>query len=57
MWTIADAERKLDRIFTLAMRKGPQRITDGERTVVLISRAEYERLKAGSEQPPAREGD
>jgi hypothetical protein len=46
MWTVADAERKLERILVLAARKGPQKITDGERTVVVITEDEYRRMHA-----------
>ena len=55
MWTIADAEKNLDRIFTLAVRKGSQKITDGEDTVVLISRSDFDRPRA--EQDAAQKAE
>ena len=55
MWKIADAEKKLERLFRLALREGPQKITDGSDTVVLISRAEYDRLRAKRRKPPETE--
>lgn len=44
-WQLQEAKNKLSEVVKLALSKGPQLITrHGERTVVLLSYAEYERL-------------
>lgn len=46
VWQIQDAKNKLSEVITLALKKGPQLITKhGEKTVVVISYAEYEKLR------------
>ena len=45
-WQIQDAKNKLSEVIARALKQGPQLITKhGEKTVVVISYAEYERLK------------
>jgi len=48
-WQLQEAKNKLSEVVKLALSKGPQLITrHGEKTAVLLSYAEYERLcKAG----------
>lgn len=44
-WQLQDAKNKLSEVINLALSKGPQLITRrGEKTVVLLSYAEYEKL-------------
>jgi prevent-host-death family protein len=45
MWTTADARKKFEKLFERALREGPQKISDGTDTVVVLSRAEYDRLR------------
>ncbi len=52
MWTTADARRKFEKLFERALREGPQKITDGNDTVVVLSRAEYDRLRTKPRKPP-----
>ncbi|HMZ08586.1 MAG TPA: type II toxin-antitoxin system Phd/YefM family antitoxin [Anaerolineales bacterium] len=45
-WQIQDAKNKLSEVITRALKQGPQLITKhGQKTVVVISYAEYERLR------------
>lgn len=44
-WQLQDAKNKLSEVINLAISKGPQLITRrGEKTAVLLSYAEYEKL-------------
>ena len=46
VWEIQDAKNKLSEVITRALKEGPQLITrHGEKTVVVVSYAEYERLR------------
>ncbi len=46
IWQIQDAKNKLSEVITLALKQGPQLITKhGEKTVVVISYTEYEKLR------------
>jgi antitoxin Phd len=46
IWQIQDAKNKLSEVITRALKDGPQLITrHGEKTVVVVSYAEYERLR------------
>ncbi|GMV32918.1 MAG: type II toxin-antitoxin system prevent-host-death family antitoxin [Chloroflexi bacterium] len=46
VWQIQDAKNKLSEVITRALNQGPQLITKhGEKTVVVISYAEYEKLR------------
>ncbi len=46
VWQIQDAKNKLSEVIARALRQGPQLITrHGEKTVVVISYAEYEKLR------------
>jgi prevent-host-death family protein len=45
IWSTADARKKFEKLFERALREGPQKITDGNDTVVVLSRAEYDRLR------------
>ena len=46
VWQIQDAKNKLSEVITRALKEGPQLITrHGEKTVVVVSYAEYERLR------------
>ncbi|KXK12713.1 MAG: hypothetical protein UZ14_CFX002002158 [Chloroflexi bacterium OLB14] len=46
IWQIQDAKNKLSELITRAVKHGPQLITKhGEKTVVVISYSEYEKLK------------
>lgn len=49
VWQLQEAKNKLSEVIKLALSKGPQLITrHGEKTAVLLSYTEYERLcKAG----------
>lgn len=45
-WQIQDAKNKLSEVIARALKQGPQLITKhGEKTVVVISYAEYEKLR------------
>jgi prevent-host-death family protein len=45
-WQIQDAKNKLSEVVARALKQGPQLITrHGEKTVVVISYAEYETLR------------
>ena len=45
-WQIQDAKNKLSEVIARALKQGPQLITKhGEKTVVVISYAEYENLR------------
>ena len=45
-WQIQDAKNKLSEVIARAQKHGPQLITrHGEKTVVVVSYAEYERLR------------
>lgn len=45
-WQIQDAKNKLSEVISRALKEGPQLITKhGEKTVVVISYAEYEILR------------
>ncbi len=45
-WQIQDAKNKLSGVIARALKQGPQLITKhGEKTVVVISYAEYENLR------------
>jgi len=45
-WQIQDAKNKLSEVIARALKQGPQLITKrGEKTVVIISYAEYENLR------------
>jgi prevent-host-death family protein len=46
IWQIQDAKNKLSEVITRALKEGPQLITKhGEKTVVVISYSEYEKLR------------
>jgi len=46
VWQIQDAKNKLSEVISRALKEGPQLITKhGEKTVVVISYAEYESLR------------
>lgn len=46
IWQIQDAKNKLSELITRAIKQGPQLITKhGEKTVVVISYVEYEKLR------------
>lgn len=46
VWQIQDAKNKLSEVIARALTEGPQLITrHGEKTVVVVSYAEYERLR------------
>ena len=46
IWQIQDAKNKLSEVITRALTQGPQVITKhGEKTVVVVSYAEYEKLR------------
>ena len=46
VWQIQDAKNKLSEVITRALTQGPQLITKhGEKTVVVVSYAEYEKLR------------
>ncbi len=46
IWQIQDAKNKLSEVVSRALKQGPQLITKhGEKTVVVVSYAEYERLR------------
>lgn len=46
VWQIQDAKNKLSEVITCALKQGPQLITKhGEKTVVVISYIEYEKLR------------
>jgi prevent-host-death family protein len=45
-WQIQDAKNRLSEVIARALKQGPQLITKhGEKTVVVISYAEYEKLR------------
>ncbi len=46
IWQIQDAKNKLSEVITRALTQGPQVITKhGEKTVVVVSYVEYEKLR------------
>lgn len=46
VWQIQDAKNKLSKVISRALKHGPQLITKhGEKTVVVISYVEYEKLR------------
>jgi antitoxin Phd len=46
VWQIQDAKNKLSEVIARALKQGPQLITrHGEKTVVVVSYAEYEKLR------------
>lgn len=46
IWQVQEAKNKLSEVIARALKQGPQLITKhGERTVVVISYAEYENLR------------
>jgi len=46
IWQIQDAKNKLSEVITRALKEGPQLITrHGEKTVVVVSYTEYEKLR------------
>lgn len=46
VWQIQDAKNKLSEVITRALTQGPQVITKhGEKTVVVVSYTEYEKLR------------
>jgi antitoxin Phd len=46
IWQLQDAKNKLSEVVSRALEEGPQLITKhGEKTVVVISYAEYEKLR------------
>lgn len=46
VWQIQDAKNRLSEVIARALKQGPQLITKhGEKTVVVISYAEYEKLR------------
>jgi prevent-host-death family protein len=46
IWQIQDAKNKLSEVITRALTQGPQVITKhGEKTVVVVSYTEYEKLR------------
>ena len=46
IWQIQDAKNKLSEVISCALTQGPQVITKhGEKTVVVVSYAEYEKLR------------
>ena len=51
IWQIQDAKNKLSELITRAIKQGPQLITKhGEKTVVVISYVEYEKLRRSQEK-------
>ncbi len=45
-WQIQDAKNKLSEVIARALKQGPQLITrHGEKTVVVVAYAEYEKLR------------
>lgn len=45
LWQLQEAKQKFSELVERAMREGPQEVTRrGERTVVMVSAAEYDRL-------------
>jgi antitoxin Phd len=50
-WQIQDAKNKLSEVISRALKDGPQLITrHGEKTAVVVSYAEYERLRKSQEK-------
>jgi antitoxin Phd len=46
VWQLQDAKNKLSEVISRALTQGPQLITKhGEKTVVVVSYAEYEKLR------------
>jgi len=46
IWQIQDAKNKLSEVIARALKQGPQLITrHGEKTVVVVSYVEYEKLR------------
>ncbi len=46
VWQIQDAKNKLSEVISRALKQGPQLITrHGEKAVVVVAYAEYERLR------------
>ena len=46
IWQIQDAKNKLSEVIARALKQGPQLITrHGEKTVVVVSYSEYEKLR------------
>jgi prevent-host-death family protein len=46
IWQLQDAKNKLSEVITRALTQGPQLITKhGEKTVVVVAYAEYEKLR------------
>lgn len=46
VWQIQDAKNKLSEVIARALKQGPQLITrHGEKTVVVVSYVEYEKLR------------
>lgn len=43
-WELADAAEKLAKLVELALASGPQRVMSGQRAVVVLDEAEYQRL-------------
>lgn len=44
-WAVADAKNRFSELMTKALTEGPQRVRRRDDTVVVISAAEFERLK------------
>lgn len=44
MWQLAEAKNRFSEVFTRAIKDGPQTITRRGEAVVVISKAEYDRL-------------
>ena len=53
-WELEDARKHLDAVTHLAVTKGPQRISTGSETVVVLDAEEYDRIIRGIEptEPP-----
>ena len=48
-WAVAEAKNRFSELITKALTEGPQRVRRREDTVVVISAAEFERLKPGKD--------
>ncbi len=44
-WAVAEAKNRFSELITKALTEGPQRVRRRDETVVVISAAEFERLK------------
>jgi hypothetical protein len=53
-WELEEARKHLDAVAHLAVTKGPQRVVDGMKAVVVLDAEEYDRIIRGIEptEPP-----